>query len=1033
MRRGSKQYFAFISYSHRDKKWGDWLHKSLETYKVPKALIRTKGRDGEVPKRLFPIFRDREELPTSSDLGSNINTALEASRYLIVICSPNSAQSQWVNEEILAWKRLGKEDRILCLIVDGEPNATDKGQPDDECFPESLKFKIGEDGELSKERTEPIAADARKHTDGKSNAKLKLLAGLLGVNYDDLKQRDQRRKRYHKIFQSVVGIAFFIGLLLVSHFQNEAKIKYLDEESKKLAGEAVKAIESDKPQLAIQLALKALPAEDNERPFKREAYVALHRAYTSNRLLTTLEEQGTGIKQIIFDATDSHMVTVNNNGEITLWDINKLRSIATFTTGVNPIAWFSEDENELITYSSNGPDKVLVELWDIGTANNKSRHEITGSAFTLSGQRPGANRSLVTTHTVDFETKNYQVQVWSVRDGKQVASFEPKSGYVQAAYFLPDGDRILIIHGEGASIYTLTNKSVIHIKDLGEKVYVSAMSANGELLAFSDQDNKAVKIVKSDTGLVQLTINNQSPKSMMFSADSQTLYLTSSFGNIDALDVKTGEENRDFAGHRGPYIAKSDADEIVFGDGDNGKISIIRDKPKFGTSWSAHETGITSIALSNSGRYLATSGKDNRLRLWDTSNRINEQIQISEWGIAGSELITDRASFLLNDSSGQVFIWKDLDKNKKPLFIHEVQQGKNHQVRWLSNGSGILSIVRQNGFNAPAGSGSLRWHDVDTGELLLEVIDPVGDVNKLPVSDDGKSIIVKTYNGNDSHFMLYKHDNGGLTKTDINSVIDKHVIDKGIPINLVMSPDGQKLFVSYSSGYLRILDKSTGEVNQVLYTPGEGEYINWDNLSFSADGRYVSVKSNKGAKVWRTSDGIEQLSKESVEDVIIEPKAKQVLTKQSDRIDFWNIETTVMTLSLPVKYGQLENLYFSNNGRYAAIKSLIDDDMVMGDLHTGATQQLKCGKGGAEKVTFSSDDSLMAIINDGNICILDLQTNMIMALYRNTARQVHHISFSPDNQKLFAFSRYDGLVDTWPVYLKSSELIKMARKTFDIK
>ena len=97
MNDASFKYYAFISYSHQDKQWGDWCHKALETYRVPKKLVGTLGRDGAIPKRVFPVFRDREELPTSSDLGSNINESLKQSRYLIVICSPNSAKSQWVN------------------------------------------------------------------------------------------------------------------------------------------------------------------------------------------------------------------------------------------------------------------------------------------------------------------------------------------------------------------------------------------------------------------------------------------------------------------------------------------------------------------------------------------------------------------------------------------------------------------------------------------------------------------------------------------------------------------------------------------------------------------------------------------------------------------------------------------------------------------------------------------------------------------------------------------------------------------------
>ena len=207
------KYRAFISYSQRDKKWGDWLHKALETYRVPRRLVGKESREGRVPRRVFPVFRDREELGVSSDLGSNLEQALRESRYLIVICSPNSAQSLWVGEEIKTFKKLGREHRILALIVDGEPNASDKSgfSPEEECFPKALRYRWSEDGGLSETRTEPIAADARKGKDGKENAKLKLLAGLLDLNYDDLKQREQRRTLQRRL---IVGTTALVVLAL---------------------------------------------------------------------------------------------------------------------------------------------------------------------------------------------------------------------------------------------------------------------------------------------------------------------------------------------------------------------------------------------------------------------------------------------------------------------------------------------------------------------------------------------------------------------------------------------------------------------------------------------------------------------------------------------------------------------------------------------------------------------------------------------------------------------------------------------------
>ncbi len=208
------KYWAFISYSHRDAAWADWLHKSLESFRPPKKLIGMLTERGAVPRRLTPIFRDREELASATDLGAVIHAALEGSRAQIVICSPHAASSRWVNEEILAFKRLGRADRIFCLIVEGEPNASDDPQrADEECFPPALRYHLGPDGGLGTTRTEPIAADARAGKDGKGNAKLKLIAGILGLEFDLLRRREQHR-RNQRLFAAACGAT--AGMVLTS-------------------------------------------------------------------------------------------------------------------------------------------------------------------------------------------------------------------------------------------------------------------------------------------------------------------------------------------------------------------------------------------------------------------------------------------------------------------------------------------------------------------------------------------------------------------------------------------------------------------------------------------------------------------------------------------------------------------------------------------------------------------------------------------------------------------------------------------------
>lgn len=203
------KYWAFISYSHKDSGIADWLHPKLEKYRVPRNLVGTPSRDGTVPARLLPIFRDRVELPTSAELGDNLQRSLEQSRYLIVICSPDSAQSRWVEEEIRAFRNLNGRDRTIALIARGVPNASDTVDAVNECFPNALRYETK--GSAPPERVEPIASDMRPEADGRERAFLKVVAGLLGVGFDDLYQREKRRRSRRRM----IGVAAVAALVLI--------------------------------------------------------------------------------------------------------------------------------------------------------------------------------------------------------------------------------------------------------------------------------------------------------------------------------------------------------------------------------------------------------------------------------------------------------------------------------------------------------------------------------------------------------------------------------------------------------------------------------------------------------------------------------------------------------------------------------------------------------------------------------------------------------------------------------------------------
>ncbi len=177
-------YKAFISYSHKNDKAAKRLHRRLERYTIPKGL-RENGLAA-----LGAIFRDKVELSASSGLDKSIKAALDVSENLIVLCSPDAAQSRWVDEEISYFKSLGRADRIFTAILLGEPFAKERGfEPADECLPKSIRYTSWKEGDVSAERVEPLASDFRVAGDGEKIGTLKLISGLLNVGLDNLLQR----------------------------------------------------------------------------------------------------------------------------------------------------------------------------------------------------------------------------------------------------------------------------------------------------------------------------------------------------------------------------------------------------------------------------------------------------------------------------------------------------------------------------------------------------------------------------------------------------------------------------------------------------------------------------------------------------------------------------------------------------------------------------------------------------------------------------------------------------------------------------
>ncbi len=658
------KYWAFISYSHTDKEWGDWLHKALETYRVPRRLVGRESRDGTVPSRLFPIFRDREELPVSSDLSSNINEALRESRYLIVVCSPRAASSRWVGEEIKTFKRLGREDRILALIVDGEPNASE-GKPgfkvEDECFHQALRYRVSETGEISDLRTEQIAADAREGKDGKNNARLKLLAGLLGVNYDDLKQREHERRlrRARRIgIAAFVLVAVFAGLAVWAILAAQEAARQRRETQRLLvATDSVRAQELfDRGEAATALAYlaRAVEQDPDERSVAAERlwFALTQRSWPMPAGVPM--RHADAIASAYFSPDGSKVLTASRDMTARLWEASSGKPTGAPLQHPRALrrALFTPDGRHIITVCLDG----AVRLDDVDSGKFSERSALrnpdsinavavsakgsylaTGSIDgTVSfwnpenGKRLGETKQAENVHTLVFhpfdETQLLGISgnaaiLWKIPEG--VPAFEFRhDDEINSAQFDPEGRRILTASNDHTCrLWDAVTGQFTGLRLMHDAPVVNAIfSPNGRLAAAVVGTNVWVWQLEDQGVLKQKFTHDTVVTCVQFSRDSLVLSTGAADGKVRQWNLANGdlvgEPIQEESG-----IVSMDMDpsgrDLVLATA-NGTARVWQPAPRYPiANRLVHPGAIESIKLSPDGRTVLTACDDGQARLWD--------------------------------------------------------------------------------------------------------------------------------------------------------------------------------------------------------------------------------------------------------------------------------------------------------------------------------------------------------------------------------------------------------------------------------
>lgn len=332
-------YNAFISYRHHpdDIRVASEIHRSLERFHVPRAI---RKRTGKIER----LFRDKEELPITSNLSDDIDLALKNSDFLIVICSVHTKESMWVQREIKLFLETHDRDHVLTVLASGEPY---------DVIPEILLYEDTVDpvtGEVKRIEYEPLSCDWRMKLGRAKREELpRLAAALLGCGYDELRQR-QKQYRTRRLIAATSAVAvastclaayFLHTSITIARANEEIRLaniqiqenleEALTNQSRHLATAARERLENGDRLTALSLAVAALPGEDNVRPYVPEAEEVLTDAlgiYNTVNQLTAVGTVSPGlnvkIQRFWINDAETFLYILDNRSMLTIWDLQTL-------------------------------------------------------------------------------------------------------------------------------------------------------------------------------------------------------------------------------------------------------------------------------------------------------------------------------------------------------------------------------------------------------------------------------------------------------------------------------------------------------------------------------------------------------------------------------------------------------------------------------------------------------------------------------------------------------------------------------------
>ncbi len=860
---GPYKYWAFISYSHRDQAWAEWLHKALESYRVPRRLVGRATAGGTIPRRLFPVFRDSEELPSSPNLSAVIDEALQQSRFLIVIASPYAAVSRWVDEEIQRFRALGRADRILCLIVDGEPHADTLPQNGLlECFPPALR----EPG-----CAEPVGADVRQRKDSKAAAKLRLIAGLLGVGLDDLRRRERRRQLLRTTAWSVAAALALIAFVGIWNVQTRARQEALAQQA--LHAHIDTLYEKGRRELQVRNEARAAVYLNEAYRLGRDTPALRFMLGRAMRVVDALKftiNVGASVEGLSFSPDATRVLTLDVDHHAAVWELASGRKqwTAELPEDVEANPKYSADGSKLLFRIDGQAPRLRVI--DAATGVPVADLSIAPHAWPAHTQFDHSGDNIA------FVQPDGQAAIYNFAAARVVHLVQRDC--VLAGYSR-DGGQLLTADAHGVvRSYDARSLRLRHVfESLGAQVVYTDSSPDGRLLA-AGAISGVFRLWEADSGRARISAAHASDYlGHVFNGIDGTRLLTASVDSARVWDTRSGalldsikfgsNDQRIHISEDGRRLINTGAARLSVLDVDTGADLFSLD---------THFGGATAIDFSFDDQLLATAGRDGVVAFWQLPAMPLASFQHGSGpedpnvprvlAAVSSDFASHRELGFSAGLDGRVDWW-----NSRTLAtLHDVAA----DIGRIS--AGALSADGKQ--IAVGGVAALKVWDVDSANLQTTISNIGATVRAIHFSRDGRMLAAALRGGTS---MLWQLPEGQLLKSQ---PIDRYLAQAFNPVAAQFAIGAGGTVSLWEPAH----DRRLWSTPLSTATPADAVTA----IDFSRDGRQLlAVSEHGGIYLLDSNDGhvIESArdeTSESVTTAVLNPQGTQVLLSDDNRCAF---------------------------------------------------------------------------------------------------------------------------------------------------